>query len=92
MGTEAITRKHVELMEHALGLNYTRQSHRNHFISYEEGDDTAAWRELVKLGAATEEKYFGADSSLMFRVTDKGKRLVRERSRKAARMVNENHN
>ena len=78
-------------MHHALGLNWTKDLHRNHFIADADGDDASQWRELVAKGWATEEIYKGAENARLFRVTGEGKKLVLEHLRKAAKIEDENH-
>lgn len=74
------TDKQIDILLHALGLDYNPRHTRNHFAAYPEEDDWGDLLELEKLGLM-----FRAESSVLdklspgmvyFHATEKGKRLA----------------
>lgn len=73
-----LSKSEIELMRHALGLNYKKVSFRNHFCTGEGSTDFPAWQGLVEKGAAIRRdgsELSGGD--YIFHVTEEGKSAIR---------------
>lgn len=75
-----VTDRHIELMQHALGLARSRVPYRNHFVASVGSNDDVLWQQIVKEGLAftreTPEWCGGPNVYNTYFVTNEGKAVA----------------
>ena len=75
-----MTPDQIELVRHALGLNYRKKSFRNHFVAGKTHSDYQAWMQLVGSGdAGVRHTHHLSAGDSCFWATEKGARAVLKR-------------
>lgn len=76
--TEKQTKEAVELMRHALGLNYKPISYRNYFVTSKQSTDYPTIALLLEAGYMTEGRKTGflPESDSYYYITEAGKQFV----------------
>ena len=77
-----ITKKHIDILKHTLGLDKTNKSYRNYFVADITHHEFKELEELTKAGYMTKSKYTMAENSFQFKATDKGQQLAIQHKRK----------
>lgn len=78
--TEKQTKEALELMRHALGLNYKPISYRNYFVTSKQSTDYSTIALLLEVGYMTEGRKLGflPESDSYYYVTEAGKQFVNQ--------------
>lgn len=70
-----VTERHIELMQHAIGLARSRVPYRNHFVATVDSTDDLLWKQIVKEGLAFT-RCGGPSTYNTYFVTNEGKAIA----------------